>query len=306
MSFEQPDFNKVSDEKEARVGADAEKPFRDTAREKGLDLTPEEKAALDRVAEKKGEKAMQEYEAEKEKNPIEQLSGRIDKIAAAMRENGLEEDATEVEKVKQRLDKYANTIRENKEKLEEKLGKRVSAYELTNLFRALNYSPRDFNDIRHQVPVSLDIEGGTAAFFQPEGGIHLEDPKYLKDNPQVIEKRIAEGHEYVDHGLSKKGKTEFLRAIGILNTQQEVIDLPKVWEEKVRAEASPKSDLKNYVVDPRSYEAFFPTDVEGVNIKVSRGKEGRFSYATGKMREEIDLNFSDEAIDRILSQESEK
>jgi len=80
----QPDDQRVKDVEQARTGAHAEKLVRDVAREAGV--SEEEKTILDRLAERRGEKAMHEYAAEKEKNPIERLFSLVDKIVAQMRE----------------------------------------------------------------------------------------------------------------------------------------------------------------------------------------------------------------------------
>ncbi len=55
----------VENVEEARKAAEAEKPFRDAAREEGV--SPEEKAVLDKVAERKGEKVISDINAEKER-----------------------------------------------------------------------------------------------------------------------------------------------------------------------------------------------------------------------------------------------
>ena len=54
---------RVNDVKQAWAGAQAEKPVRDMALEEGI--TEDEKALLTRLAERHGEKAMQEYAIEK-------------------------------------------------------------------------------------------------------------------------------------------------------------------------------------------------------------------------------------------------
>lgn len=56
---------RIEDSEEARRAAMAEKPFRDAAREEGVSL--EEKEALDKVAERKGEKVIADINAEKER-----------------------------------------------------------------------------------------------------------------------------------------------------------------------------------------------------------------------------------------------
>jgi len=73
------EFPEMVSEEKARIGAGAEKTLRDAAREEGV--TPEEKKVLDRVAEKRGEKAMQEVfsEAEIDKRYKERM-GKLKKL----------------------------------------------------------------------------------------------------------------------------------------------------------------------------------------------------------------------------------
>lgn len=65
MSIEKMPTGPVENVEEARKAAEAEKPFRDAAREEGV--SPEEKSALDKVAERKGEKVISDINAEKER-----------------------------------------------------------------------------------------------------------------------------------------------------------------------------------------------------------------------------------------------
>lgn len=71
----------------ALAGAYAEKPLRDAAREEGV--TSEERNVLDGVAERRADKAIQEYKAEKEKSPVEQLRAKMGNIATEMRGKGV-------------------------------------------------------------------------------------------------------------------------------------------------------------------------------------------------------------------------
>ena len=60
----EPKMNQIKDIEKARVGAHAEKPLRDIARQEDLNLTGGQKETLDQVAEKLGEVAMDKYEKE--------------------------------------------------------------------------------------------------------------------------------------------------------------------------------------------------------------------------------------------------
>ena len=63
--MEKMPMGRVEDPEEARKAANAEKPFRDAAREEGV--SSEEKDTLDKVAERKGEKVISDINAEKER-----------------------------------------------------------------------------------------------------------------------------------------------------------------------------------------------------------------------------------------------
>ena len=65
MSIEKKFSGQVDNIEDAREAANAEKPFRDAAREG--DVASEEKMILDKIAEKKGEKVISEITRERER-----------------------------------------------------------------------------------------------------------------------------------------------------------------------------------------------------------------------------------------------
>jgi len=272
----------IKDYEQARAGAYGEKSARDLAREEGV--SAEEKEILDRLANRRGEKAMQEYSAEKEKNPIERLLGRMDKIAAGMREKGLEPDAAIVEKIKDRFNRYTEALRKNKNGLEEQSGKKTS-------FSDLRRGPISFR-VSSQIPVTHKIGENGGWLYTPKGfaGRWFQDIETIQSNEKELE---AEGLEIVNFDFSKQGETEFYRALGVLGEDEEAIDIPGIFE---KAAKKRNNEIK---IDPRNYDVYFPTNIEGMNLDIK--KEQRRSY-DGKKEEQISLGFDDQFLDAILAE----
>jgi len=312
MGFEQPLLGgkprskeeKVEDIEQARVGAQAEKPGRDLAREEGAKegISKKEKTVIDQLAEKHGEEAMQEYAAEKEKNPVERLRGRIDKIAAEMREKGLEPDAAIVEKIKGRFDRYAEAVREEKEQLEGESNTRVSVQELAN-------------KVGREIPITYRIGEKGGIIYGPENFTlrRFGDTGYAKENKgeylETLKKQsgISVETEIIDFGFSRQGKTEFLRSMGVLNEKEEAIDLPTIAQGMLNKqnEARGRGGMEEVRIDPRNYSARFSTNIEGVAFSVGEREE---SYDEGSNKPRKDeswtgLKFDDNVIETILAEE---
>lgn len=271
------DDQRVKDIEQAWIGAHAEKPIRDLALEEGV--SKEEKAILVRLAERRGEKAMQEYLAEKEKNPIERLLLCIDKIIAEMREKGLEQDASIVEKIKDRFTRYSEALRENKKKFEQKFNRRVSLQELQ---RTNSYMVRDGIPVTHQIG-----EGGGWVYWS-DGGVsdwfRGEDLEIYKDS---FERDKTRGAEVINFSFSDQGETEFYRGLGVLGKDEEVIDIPVIYQRAA-----------NKSIDPRNFNACFPTNIKGVSVKIEKKAQ---SFYDGRKEERILLKFEDEFLETILS-----
>jgi len=124
MSIERGPSEQIEDIEQARAAAEAEKPFRDAARE--ADAPPEDAVAVDRAAERQGDKAATEYAAEKERQPLERLYRRLESLTEKMEQTGMKDDAGVLQNLRQRLDQYVTTIREEKKDLEEKSGRPIS------------------------------------------------------------------------------------------------------------------------------------------------------------------------------------
>ena len=281
---------KIKNIEESWIGAQAEKPIRDLGREE--EVTEEEKAILDRLAERRGEKAMKEYAVEKEKNPVERLLDRVDKIATEMREKGLEEDAGIVEKIKARFGRYAETIRKRKEECQEKLNRRIPS--IKELKQLGSYGVRD------RIPVTYQIGESGGKMFFPDGhaGSWFGKKADIEGHEDAMERIKQQDGEVINFGFSKQGETEFYRAMGVLGEKEEAIDIPTIYQKAVDAEAK-KEGGSSFRVNPLDYEARFPTNIEGVNLLIK--KEKKRSY-DGQKEEEIDLVFDDEFQERILDE----
>ena len=68
---QEANINQIEDKNDALTGAYAEKPLRDIAREKDLNITEEEKQTLDRVADKRADKAIAENKKRSEERMAE-------------------------------------------------------------------------------------------------------------------------------------------------------------------------------------------------------------------------------------------
>lgn len=261
-------------------GAYAEKPVRDLAREDGV--SEEEKAILDRLAERRGEKAMQEYAIEKEKSTTEKFLSRMDKIAKEIREKGLVEDAIIVEKTRDRFNRYVETLRNNKDKWEDQFGRRAS-------FNDLRHGPSDLR-VNYEIPITHKIGESGGLLYSPNGsaGSWFKNAEHFEENKESIENLKSKyGMEVINFGFSKQGMTEFCRSIGVLKENEEAIDLPAIYEKSTGQK-----------INSQNFSAFFPTDIEGMNMYINR--EQRRSY-DGQKEEKISLGFNEEFLEALLN-----
>jgi len=256
---------RIEDVDKAWTGALAEKPVRDLAREEGV--SEEEKAILDRLAMRRGEKALQEYGAEKEKNPCARLVSAIEKTAASMKEKGLDKDAEIMSKIQARLNRYLAF-----------LGSEIKIYEKENNKRVTYEDSPDsiLNSMYVTDRVGKDGEGyllfpgGQRRGSLGEPELYAAD-KALSKMEQIKDK---EGEtEFMNYGFTDKGSTEFLRALGVLGQAEEYIDLPQILE---------KAGKKN--VDPQNFQGTFQTMIDGLHVKVYRTPESRGSKGEEAMK----------------------
>lgn len=289
--IEQLDDQKIKDIEQAWIGAQAEKPIRDLAREE--EISEEEKAILDRLAERRGEKAMQEYAAEKEKNPIEKLFSRVDKIAAEMREKGLEQDASIMEKIKDRFNRYAEALRKSKEALEEKWNKRVSLEDLQRVGGEFATS--------ESIPVTHQIGEDGGWLYSPKGygETWFREASHLEKYKDHYERDKARGAEVINYSFSKEGEAEFYRALGVLEEKEELIDIPTIYQKAANEEARKRGSRFDAQVNPQNYKARFPIGIRGIRLSIE--KEMRRSY-DGEKEERIALEFDDELREAILAE----
>ncbi len=287
-----PGDQRVEDIEQAWVGAHAEKAVRDLAREEGV--SEEEKAILDRLAERRGEKAMQEYAAEKEKNPIEILLSRVDRIASEMRKEGLEQDAEIVEKIRNRFNEYVRSLSKSEEALEKKLNRKVSLSELQEVRLS------DF-EVGIGIPVMNRIGESGGRLYQKNGKA-LTGFGDVSGLQAYTERVKASGKpailEGINFTLSKQGETEFYRALGVLGEGEEVIDIPTIYQKAEKEENVRRGKDVDTTVDTTNYRVTFPTNIEGVRLDIMKrqmGTEGR--------EERTGLEFDEKFIETILAKE---
>jgi len=274
----------VEDIEQDRVGAHAEKPIRDIARRE--DVTEDERAILDKLAGRLGDEAMQEYAEDKEKNPVERLLARMDKIAADMRKKGLEEDAEIVDKIKGRFDRYAASVRETKQKLEDQFNERLTFQQVQSTGRRVNT----------WIAVVHEIGKGGGWLYWPNGSCSswFGGADKLEESKEFFDGKVAKGREIINFSFSKEGEEEFYRALGVFGEKEEVIDIPKIYEEAAR------SDDRDVRIDPREYLLYFPTDIDGLSLGIKN--EQRRSH-DGKKEKRITLEFNDDFMEEILARE---
>lgn len=284
------DSGRVEDIDKAWAGALAEKPVRDLAREG--EVSEEEKAILDRLAMRRGEKALQEYDTEKEKNPAEKLRARIDAIVLKMKEKGLEKDADIVGKIKERLNRYINALLSSKDKMEDEKNKKITAADLVS-----------DREIRNGILVTHRVgkEGGGWAY--QENGFRVPQSLFIdKEGAEDIRTKIEKVKrehgrdlEMINFSFSKKGATEFFRDIGVLGPTEESVELPKIYE-KAKNEEGKRLGDNPIEINPLSYTARFPTNIEGVTIYIDRDPSGR----SGKEEEQVALEFDNEFLEALI------
>ncbi|MFH1161926.1 MAG: hypothetical protein V1696_01470 [Candidatus Jorgensenbacteria bacterium] len=287
---EQPKDQEALNIEQAWIGALAEKPVRDLAREEGA--SEEEKAILDRLAERHGEKAVQEYGAEKEKNPIERLLARVDKIAVEMEGKGLGQDAAMVKKIKDRFDLYAETVRKGKEGLEESRGRRVSLQEL----KRSGHSEYAIGD---SIPVTHQIGRGGGWTYSPQGFARswFSEGDLEKYKDSFEKERTEHNMEVVNFSFSKEGETEFYRSLGVLGANEEVIDIPTIYQRADNEERKKRGHSEGHI-DPKNYQAKFPTNIDGVILEVKKDRSRSYD---GQGEERISLGFDDKFLEAILA-----
>ncbi len=281
--------NKTEDVKKALAEAYAEKPVRDLAREESVG--GEEKAIFDRLAERRGEKAGQEYETDREKNPIERLLAHVDKIVAEMEGKGLKQDAVIVGKIKERFNRYAEIVRKNKEGLEENWSRRVSLQEL----KRSGHSEYAISD---SIPVARRIgkDGGWVYSSHGFAQSWFSEGDFEKYKESLEKEQKEHGAEIINFGFSKEGETEFYRSLGILGVNEEAIDIPTIYQKAVNEENGKRGN-RQMEIDPKKYEAKFPTNIDGVILEIRKDHRGSYN---GQGEENISLKFDDKFLETIL------
>jgi|GEM_PF-1893913 len=246
------DTTQVTDKELAEVGAHAEKIVRDLAREPGV--RPEVKEVFDERAVERGEEAMQDYAAEKEKNPVEQLLSTIGRVEEKLRIQGLRDDADIVSKIPDRIKRTIAKLRKEKEEQEEAKNTRITASDFLSM-------------------------GGTGVMIAGQigetGGYCLERNgtfAWRFESDDKIGEYDDSDYEILNRCLSKDGAAIFYRALGVLRDDEEEIDIPKVVD-RLKAARKPEGILlKREKVDPLEYTISIHTIIAGVDLSIIRRK----------------------------------
>jgi hypothetical protein len=281
---------RIQDVKEAEVGAYAEKPIRDIAREP--DVTEEQRAILDHLAGKRAERAMQEYAAEKEKNPVEKLMRRIEQIAEKMRQEELPEDAAIVERIPGRIQRYVESSRAKKAELEKRRNRRVT---LKDLYEDIDCRPTDWLVVTHRI----GEDGGWIYWPRGSSGGWFGSEQDLEPHRNTVEEAKAEGAEVVNFSFSEAGKTMFFRGLGVLREDEEAIDMPAVWERYLEEARKERGDHSPVRIDARHYRAYLPTNVPEVEVEVMEELPRQYD---GKNEERIGLHFGREFHEAVFAE----
>lgn len=246
----------IDSEEKARIGADKENKIRDLS--EGVQLTKDQKNVIAEVAEKHAEKAMQEHDIEKEKNPVEKLINRLNDVVLKMKEMGLEQDTEIASRIQARIDRYVEAFKKYKGEYETRNNRRLS---VENFLKNFNdpYT-RHFAQFDKGIPVThqIDQDGGWlySSSGIPAGGWFKEYSQIEEHKQELAERR----QEVLNYSFSGEGATEFCKSMGVLTNDQEFIDIPTIYEE-----------ISKSRVNPLKYEAEFPTNIDGVILKIKHG-----------------------------------
>ncbi|MBI4359784.1 MAG: hypothetical protein HY564_01670 [Candidatus Jacksonbacteria bacterium] len=116
-------------------------------------------------------------------------------------------------------------------------------------------------------------------------------------NPMVDGVEVARRNEGIDpkRMFTPEGEQELYEALGVLPKGKKVYDIPHLYAERMRA----KGDAARAKVDPRDYVAVFPTNIEGVMLRIRKDltrRPGTMADADAKKSpfenfENIELHF---------------
>ncbi len=279
----------AQDQDEAWAGALAQKGLRDTARDPGLEITPQEKQVLDQVAERIGVRAGQEYREEKERSVSEKLMARFDTAEAEMVKQGLAEDASIVDEIRKRFEAYQREVLQKKREEEERFGKRMDAHAL------MDGMPIGFHRVRDTMVLTHKIGETGGGIYLPGGGYHtFESVSEISQPIDFVQRSIKEqGAEFVDYSFSPEAAAIFLRTLGVLKEGEEPIDLIRIYEEQLAKEHH------TIHMDRSAYRLELRTNVDGVSWLVDKRRQ-RYSSTNPEERTwlEFDEPFVQDIFDR--------
>lgn len=276
----QPD-SYIDSEEKARIGADKENKIRDLS--KNVRLTEDQKNVIAEVAEKHAEKAMQEYDIEKEKNPVEKLINRLNEIVQKMKEAGLDEDSEIVSKIQGRIDRYIEAFKNYREEYENRNNKRLTVEDFLKTYND-SYT-RHFANFNKGIPVTHKIDKDGGWFYMAPGKQNSWFPSADSMSEETKKLYEEQGNEIVNFSFSKQGSTEFCKSMGVLKSDQEFIDIPTIYQ-----------DMSKSKVNPLDYKAELPTNIEGISLEI---KHIRRSF-DNKEEEGIHIIFDDEFLRKLL------
>jgi hypothetical protein len=281
-------------EEEAWAGAYAEKPMRDSARRPGV--SEDEKTIIDRLAGRLGEEGMNEYKAEKEKNPVQRLISRVESVAAGMRVKSLDTDAYKLEKVKGRVERFADLLKKNKTAS----GSRNASSLLFSHLVSSEYVMTD------EIPVVAQIGDGGGDVRSPgaTGVYHFGESGDRKKFEGFFDDAEAHGAEVINYSFTDRGETEFLRGLGVIGEKEEASDVPAIYE-KAANKGGDKGRRDAVRINPDDYRVVLPTNINGVNVvleKVAQKGRGSDSWADKSARR-VSLKLDAEFLNKIPSRE---
>jgi len=276
----QPD-SYIDSEEKARVGANKENDIRNLSN--GIDITDTEKETLIKIAEKQSEKAMQEYDIEKEKNPVEKLISRLNEIVDKMKEMGLEEDSEIVAKIQKRINPYIDALKKSLKEAENKTNRRITVDDLFKNDPIL----KNFINIAKGIPVTHKIGDNGGWFYLSSGRQNTWFSNVDTVSKENIDLHEKNGNELVNFSFSKKGATEFFKYMGILKDNEEFIDIPTIY-----------ANLSKSTINPLNYKAELPSNIDGVSLDVKYNSRRSSDNLT---EQNIFMKFNDEFIKQLLA-----
>lgn len=162
----------------------------------------------------------------KEQTPLERLDTNLDSSVQRLLEKGLESDAAEMVAVKAQVRQYAEQLKADRAALEEKLGRRLSA---SDYFVEKGMFAESFR---------RGIDRGKG-YTEPQIPIFSSRERTVRKRKGL---KYGEPEEESFRSFSKQGEEGLYKALGALEEDQRVIDIPQIIREQ-HAAGNASSDL---------------------------------------------------------------